>query len=157
MKYELPNQVSGKWAKASELGNVKWAKIVSETKPMPSQFKDEKTGAVKTQDVARVLFEGHNEPLNVNLNRATLGGLILAFGDDSVNWQNHQLAVETEKMRVGGKAVTALYLIPAGFKRIDDENGYAMIVSEAEAQNAASQSLPPLTDEDEIQVPKLPF
>ena len=64
-------------------GNVKRAKIVSEATPQPSQFKDEKTGAVKMQDVARVQFEGLNEPLNLNLNRATVGGLIRAFGKDS--------------------------------------------------------------------------
>jgi len=33
-------------------------------------------------------------------------------------------------MRVAGKAVVALYLIPKGYKRVDDRNGYAMILKE---------------------------
>ena len=78
--YEPQSTISGKWAKASELGGVKSAKIMSETKPSPSQFKDEKTGGLKMRDVAKVQFQGMNEPLNVNLNRATIAGLILAFG-----------------------------------------------------------------------------
>ena len=47
-----------------------------------------------------------------------------------MKWQGHSLTVETEKMRVAGKAVIALYLIPEGYKRIDDDNGYAIIVPE---------------------------
>src|SRR3990167_11218299 len=103
------------------------AKIVSETNPIPSQFQN-KDGSVKNQDVCSVKFYGFNDNFNVALNRATISGLIDAFGEDSINWKNQPLTVETEKMRVGGKAVVALYLIPAGFERIDDENGYALIV-----------------------------
>ena len=154
MIYEPQSNVSGKWAKASELGNVKRAKIVSETKPMPSQFKDEKTGATKTQDVAKVLFEGMSEPLNVNLNRATIQGLIAAYGKDSKDWQNHYLSVETEKMRVSGRNTTALYLIPAGYRKVDDENGYAIIVPEGEAADVTTV---PLDEEDEPAVQVLPF
>jgi hypothetical protein len=135
------------------LGNVRRAKIVSETTRQPSQFKDEK-GNVKTQDVARVVFEGNPEPLNVSINRATLGGLIKAFGKDSKDWMNHHLSVETEKVRVGGKANIALYLIPAGFKKIDDENGYAVIVSEKEAEEGVDT--PPI-DEEEIKPTDIPF
>jgi hypothetical protein len=40
------------------------------------------------------------------------------------------LSVETEKVRVAGKSVTALYLIPEGHEKIDDENGYAVIVKQ---------------------------
>ena len=152
--FEEPSTVSGKWAKAGELGSVKRAKIVSEATRQPSQFKDEKTGAVKTQDVAKVLFEGNNEPLNVSLNRATIGGLIKAFGKDSKDWMNHYLSVETEKVRVGGKANIALYLIPAGFKKIDDDGGYAVIVSEKEAEDGVDN--PPI-DEEEIKVSDIPF
>ncbi len=153
MIYEEPSGVSGKWAKASELGSVKKAKIVSEATRQPSQFKDEK-GNAKTQDVARVVFEGNSEPLNVSLNRATIGGLIKAFGKDSKEWMNHHLSVETEKVRVGGKANIALYLIPAGFKKIDDENGYAVIVSEKEAQEGSD--MPPIED-GEIRPTDIPF
>ena len=131
MKYQKTNKISGSWAKASELTGVKKCKIVSEATAVPSTFFN-KDGSVKNQDVAKVKFEGKPDTYNVSLNRATINGLIEAYGEDSVGWQGHTLSVETEKMRVGGKAVTALYLIPDGFKRIDDENGYAVIVKESE-------------------------
>lgn len=127
MKYQKQSTTTGAWVKAAELKNGTLAKIVSETKPSPSSFLD-KNGNPKTQDVAKVRFQGQAEAMNVSLNRATIGGLIDAFGDDSINWQNKPLTVETEKVRVGGKTNVALYLIPDGYQKVDDANGFAMIV-----------------------------
>lgn len=138
--YKKNTSLGGKWAKASELGNVSRAKIVSETNPEPSQFLN-KDGSTKTQDVCRVQFDGVDEVLKVSLNRATINGLVDAYGEDSKAWQAHYLAVETEKVRVAGKAVTALYLIPEGYEKVDDENGYAVIVKKGEHPSA-----PPLDD-----------
>src|SRR3990167_516599 len=106
-QYKKQSTVFGKWVKAGELANIKKAKIVSETTPQPSQFMN-KDGSVKNQDVCRVQFEGMPEAVNVSLNRATINGLVDAFGEDSKDWQGHTLAVETEKMRVAGKAVVVL-------------------------------------------------
>lgn len=128
-KYQKNVSLGGKWAKSGELVNVKRAKIVSETNPMPSSFQD-KDGKTKNQDVCKVQFEGIPEALNVSLNRATINGLVDAFGEDSVGWQGHYLSVETEKMRVAGKSVIALYLIPEGYEKKDNAEGYAMIVKE---------------------------
>ena len=152
MIYEQ-STISGKWAKAAELGNVKRAKIVSEASPQPSQFKDEKTGAIKTQDVARVQFEGLSEPLNVNLNRATVGGLIRAFGKDSKDWMGHYLTVQTEKGKVSGRNVPYLFLIPEGFKKVEDSAGYDVIVPEDEGGDVSTVSL----DEDEEPSAAVPF
>jgi hypothetical protein len=152
-KYSKQTTVGGKWAKATELSGVKRAKIVSETEPQSSSFTN-KDGSPKTQDVCKVQFEGINEPLNVSLNRATINGLVDAFGEDSSKWMNHYLSVETEKVRVAGKAVVALYLIPAGYKKVDDNNGYAMIVTEEQAADAgATVSL----DDDEEPPVNVPF
>lgn len=126
MKYSNPVN-TGAWVDKASLVNGTKAKIVSETKPSLSNFKD-KEGNPQMQDVAKVQFEGIQEAMNVGLSKATIGGLIAAFGDDSVNWQGHELTVETEKVRVGGKAGISLYLIPEGFKKVDDENGFATIV-----------------------------
>jgi len=131
MKYQKQISVNGNWAKGAELVNGNSAKIVSETTPTPSQFKN-KDGSPKVQDVCKIQFDGLPEPLNVSLNKATINGLVDAFGEDSVAWQNQPLIVETEKMRVAGKAVVAVYFIPEGSKRIDDQNGYALIVKEGE-------------------------
>jgi len=51
-----------------------------------------------------------------------------AYGEDSADWVNHVPIAETEKVRVAGKAVTAVYLVPEGYERVDDENGYTVIV-----------------------------
>ena len=130
MKYQKQVSMTGSWVKAGELTSAK-AKIVSETAPQSSSFLN-KDGSPKSQDVAKVKFEGMNEAVNVSLNRTTINALVDAFGEDSINWQNKTLSVETEKIRVAGKAVTALYLIPEGYKRIDNEEDYAVIIKEGE-------------------------
>lgn len=151
--YQKQVSISGGWVKTAELKSGERAKIVSETVPQPSSFLDKK-GNPKTQDVAKVRFESQKEPVNVSLNRATINALVDAFGEDSVAWQGHYLTVETEKMRVAGKAVIALYLIPEGYVRIDDENGYAVIIKKGAAvqENPAQ---PP--NEGEINVEDIPF
>jgi hypothetical protein len=106
---------------------------------MPSQFKN-KDGSDKVQDVCKVLFQGDSEPLNVSLNRATINGLVDAFGEESADWQNKTLNVETEKVRVAGKSVTALYLIPEGYVKTDDANGYAVIVKSDQQETIAKPS-----------------
>ena len=156
MKYQKSSLVQGKWAKASELKNGVRAKIVSETNPQPSTFTN-KDGSAKTQDVCKVMFEGNSEALNVSLNRATINGLIDAFGEDSKAWMNNYLTVETEKMRVAGKAVTALYLIPENYKKIDDANGYAMIVNAKEEMDVQEQVQEFDQAEEEISVKDIPF
>jgi hypothetical protein len=128
MKYPKQQSVAGAWVKGAEIQSGSRCKLMSETTHMASQFKDEKTGDTKFQDVAKVLFSGDTETKNISLNRATLNGLIDAFGEESADWEGHVLTCETEKMRVGGRAVTAVYLVPEGYERVDDENGYTVIV-----------------------------
>lgn len=94
MKYT--KTIGGAWAKGSDLASGTKAKIVSETVHSESQFKD-KNGAPKFQDVAKVRFDGKDEAMNVNLNRATLYGLIDAFGEESKEWINKPLTVHTER------------------------------------------------------------
>jgi hypothetical protein len=60
-----------------------------------------------------------NSNLAVMLAQSTINGLIDAFGDDSALWQDQVLVCETEKVRVAGKAVTAVYLVPEGYERVD--------------------------------------
>lgn len=138
--YKKNTSVGGKWAKASELGDAKFAKIVSETNPQPSTFLD-KNGNAKTQDVAKVSFDGQEEALNVSLNRATINGLVDKFGEDSKAWMGHKLSVFTEKVKVAGKSVFALYLIPDGYKVMDDENGYTVVVPKDALAAGAAPSL----------------
>jgi hypothetical protein len=126
-KYTKTTAIAGSWVKGSEVQSGSRCKLMSETTPMPSQFQN-KDGSVKMQDVAKVLFSGDAETKNIGLNRATINGLVDAFGEDSASWQEHILTCETEKVRVAGKAVTAVYLLPENYERVDDENGYTLIV-----------------------------
>lgn len=153
--------IGGKWAKASELGHVKRAKITTEVKPSPSQFKD-KDGNAQMQDVGKVQFEGVKEELNVRLNRATISGLVKAFGSDSKLWVGKVLNVVTEKMRVAGKQVTALYLIPSGYELTNDAEGYAKIqkIGVETEQPAPADDIPTIQegeDVEEFQITDVPF
>lgn len=160
MIYSEQIKLGGKWVKAAELKQGIKAKIVSETKPMESQFLN-KDGSKKFQDVAKVQFEGFPEPLNVNLNRPTINALINAFGVDSVKWQNQTLMVETEKVKVAGKTVVALYLVPQGYKKIDDENGYTIIIKDGtndlRKQDEMHNPNFETDQEDDIKPEDLPF
>ena len=126
MLYEKSSNVFGKWVKGSEIQSGISGKLVSETEPKPSQFKN-KDGSTKMQNVAKIQIEGGSEPLNISINNASINALIDAFGKESGKWQGNNLTIETEKVRVGGKAVVAVYLIPAGYEKRDDSNGYAVI------------------------------
>lgn len=137
----------GAWAKAAELTEEQKAKIVDECAPIESQFTDDK-GNKKMQDVCKVRFEGVADPLNVNLNRATIKGLVEAFGKDSKEWIGHVLTVHTEKVAVAGKRVTALYLVPEGFEVGEDEQGYVVIVRKGEAPSAPAETTEEVSEDD---------
>jgi hypothetical protein len=141
--------IGGKWANKSKLfeDGVKTAKIVSETNPQASTYKDEK-GNPQEQDVCKVMFQGEAEPLNVALNSATIDGLVSAFGGDSRQWMNHELAVEIDKLP--GKKYP-LYLIPEGYHRTEDANGYSVIVKSGESEPVIN------LDEEPAQEDQVPF
>lgn len=149
-KYQKQVSMGGAWVKASEIQSGTRAKLVSETVPQPSQFLD-KNGVAKTQDVAKIRFEGGSEPLNISLNRATINALVDAFGEDSANWQGHTLTSETEKVKVAGKTVFALYLLPEGYVKTDDANGYTVIVKKG------NEPTPEQAGEGTINVEDIPF
>ena len=140
--------LGGSWVKPADLKSGMRAKIVSETSPIPSQFLN-KDGSPKVQDVCKIQFEGLNDVLNLALNRATINALVDAFGGDSKNWMNKVLAVETEKVRVGGKTATALYLVPQGYHKEDDLNGYAQVIKNtAEGVQGLDEEPKPIRDSD---------
>ena len=159
-KYQKNVSMGGAWAKGSEIQSGTKARIVSETNPMPSSFLN-KDGSAKTQDVCKVRFEGLPEALNVSLNRATINALVDAFGEDSIKWQNNVLIVETEKVRVAGKSVTALYLVPEGYEKTDDQNGYAVIAKKGKPLPTVQDDDIPVIgeseDEEKISASDLPF
>jgi hypothetical protein len=141
MRYPKQQPIAGVWVKGAEVVAGTHCKLVSETSRVPSQFKDEKTGETKFQDVAKVQVSGDTEPKNISLNRATIYGLVDAFGEESADWMGHVLTMQTEKVIVGGRRVTAVYLIPDGYELTEDNNGYTVIVRKGTAA-AAPEELP---------------
>jgi hypothetical protein len=135
--YDKKEFTTGKWADKAELYDTRTsqAKIVSETNPETSTFKNE-DGSPQMQDVCKVQFAGYDEALKVSLNRATINALVDAFGGPSSGWQGHPLSVEIDKLP--GKKFP-LYLIPEGYRRIEDENGYSVIIKK---DAGASDHLP---------------
>src|SRR3990167_4813946 len=123
---EYTKAVSGQWVKSDDVKSGTKAKLLSETQPKTSKFTDDE-GKPKMQDVSKIRFEGVEEPLNIALNRATIYGLIDAFGSDSKEWVGKTLIAQVEKMIVGGRNVKALYLIPDGFELGEDAGGYTVI------------------------------
>lgn len=139
MQYQKSSGVSGGWVKASEVVSGTKAKLVSETVPSESVWE----GKTIKNNVAKIRFQGQEgEAKNVNVNKPSINGLIDAFGTDSKDWIGKVLTAHTEKMLVGGKRVTALYLIPDGFEIAEDEGGYLVIKRiGAVAETAPSEAL----------------
>lgn len=148
MEYQRNVAMSGSWVKGSDIQSGIKAKLTTETVRTESQFKNE-DGTPKLQDVAKVRFEGKDEDMNIAINRATLNGLIDAFGTESKEWVGKTLTTQTEKMVVGGKRVTALYLIPEGYEVGEDDGGYMVITRKAEEVSQAPK--------DEIDPSQIPF
>ncbi len=149
MKYEKTTGVAGGWVKAAEVVSGTKAKLVSECVPVQSVYE----GQPRTQNVAKVRFQGEEgEAKNMNLNKPTINGLIDAFGSDSNAWIGKVLTAQTEKMVVGGKRVTALYLIPEGYKLGEDAGGY-LVVTKEEVKKEQEEPV----DEDEVNPEDIPF
>ena len=121
MKFTKNSGVQGIWINKKELKNGTELKLVSEAKEEPSQ-----QGG--TQIVAKCRTEGDNEPKNVAINNPSKNALIDAFGEDSKEWVNKPLTIQTEKVIVGGKRGIALYLIPDGFEVVEDSEGYVKVL-----------------------------
>jgi hypothetical protein len=141
--YAKSSSVTGAWVKGSELRSGTKCKLVSETTPQTSQFKN-KDGSVKMQDVAKIRLEGDDEPKNISLNRATIDALVDAFGEDSSKWIGKTLTAETEKTQIAGKRVTVVYLVPDGYEVKEDLAGYVHIV-----KSGSDDGLPEINIEEE--------
>jgi len=124
--YEKNQGVQGKWVKKSDIKSGTRCFLVAETKPMPSNFKNE-DGTTSTQDVSKIQFEGADEPLNLAINRPSLDALIDAFGKESADWIKKPLTAITEKTVIGGKRGTILYLVPDGYEVKEDNQGYVHV------------------------------
>ena len=143
MIYKKQTAIGGKWAKASELTDVKRAKIVGETETQEG-------GKYGPRDVAKVRFEGLKEPLNTNINRASINALIDAYGEDSKNWMNKILSVETKEGIVSGRECTFLFLIPEGYERTKDKGGYVVIQKIGGKEKVEETDLDEANEEPEV-------
>jgi len=130
MKYtkQTGSSVSGGWLDKSKVVDGSQCKLVSETVPLESSYE----GKVIKNNVAKIRFKGdEGEAKNTNVNIPSINALIDAFGSDSKDWQGHTLTAKIEKVLVGGKRVTALYLVPEGYELKEDDGGYLVIEKKA--------------------------
>jgi hypothetical protein len=154
--YEKQEFISGKWADKAELyeKRVGKARILSETNPETSSFKNE-DGSPQIQHVCKAQFAGYTEPLKISLNRATINALVDAFGKSSKDWQGQVLGVEVDKLP--GKKFP-LYLIPQGYERVEDENGYSVIQKKgAKAEPAGKTPIDAVNGSLDTDLSNIPF
>lgn len=152
MRYTKQTGVQGAWVKNAEIKSGTVAQLVSETEPVEGQF--------GKRDVAKIRIEGDRDVKNVNVNKPSISALVDAFGEDSKGWVDKPLTLHTEKMLVGGKRVTALYLVPEGYELSEDAGGYLVITKiEGEKQiNQPDESIPIVEDDpNDIAVEDIPF
>lgn len=152
-EYQKSSGVNGAWVKAADVVSGTKAKLITECVPSESVWE----GKTIKNNVAKIRFQGDaGEAKNVNVNKPSINALVDAFGTDSKKWVGQLLTAQTEKMLVGGKRVTALYLIPEGYEMKEDDGGYLVITK-------IGSELPPkeeVTDEDdseEINPNDIPF
>jgi hypothetical protein len=112
----------GKWTDVKQLKDGMKARILDECVRQESSFKDE-DGNAKTENIAKVQFQGIAEPLNTRLNWTTIGGLIDAFGKESTEWIGHVLTVRIMRALVGGTMRSIVYLVPDGFELGENDEG----------------------------------
>lgn len=117
---EYAKSTGGAWIDADAVQDGSKVKIVNECVKQESAFKD-KDGNTKTENIAKVRFQGGEEPLNMRLNWTTIYGLIDAFGKDSKGWIGHILTAHTREAMVGDKVRTIIYLVPDGFALVKNE------------------------------------
>ena len=114
---EYQKSVTGGWVVADEVKNGTKVKIITECVKQESKFKDPE-GNPKTENIAKVRFQGAEEAVNMRLNWTTIYGLIDAFGTDSKDWIGNVLTAKTLDAMVGDTMRTIVYLVPEGFELI---------------------------------------
>ncbi|MFZ2152163.1 MAG: hypothetical protein WAV09_03585 [Minisyncoccia bacterium] len=155
-EYSKSEIMGGKWVIGKELKSGVKAKLKSEVHPSPSQFKDPKTGEIKMQDVGKILIQGDTEQKNISVNKASISALVDAFGKNSNDWVDKLLTIETLKMSVGGKMVTAVYLVPEGYSLAEDNNGY-MVITSNNAEKVLMGDVDASDGEEDINPDDIPF
>lgn len=155
-EYNKNEIMGGSWLKGKEVRSGTKAKLKSEVHPSPSQFKD-KDGNIKMQDVGKILLQGESELKNISVNKASISALVDAFGKNSNDWIDKLLTIETLKVSVAGKMVTAVYLVPEGYTLGEDENGYVIITSGNTEKILTGDDEVDVSDEEDINPADIPF
>lgn len=148
MKYTKSSGTSGPWLDKSKVYNGQKFAILTEARPIEEIYK----GEPNTRNTVKVKVQGLAEPQNYDLNKPTIAGLIDAFGDDSSQWIGKVLQAHTEKVRVAGKAGIMVILYAEGFKVMDDEGGYAVVVP-ANTPEPVAPAAPEVVDQFAVTVP----
>lgn len=154
MEYQKSSGVTGQFVKGKDVVSGTKCKLITECLPSEGMWE----GKVIKNNVAKIRFQGDTgEAKNVNVNKPTINALIDAFGTDSKNWIGKMLTAHTEKMMVGGKRVTGLYLIPEGYEIGEDEGGYLVITKIGAKAEATPTTDKPEYPQEDINPDDIPF
>ncbi len=120
MKVSKSSGGGGAWLKKAELEDGDILKFVTEAQEIEGQNGKQLVAKCRVKDKT-------TESMNVAINTPSKNALIDAFGDDTKEWINKHLTVCVLPCIVGGKEGIALYLIPEGYEKTKDNNGYVVI------------------------------
>ena len=146
MKVQKSSGTGGAWLDKSAVKSGDELKLVTEAAEVESQH--------GTQLVAKCRLRGASggatEPVNVAINTPSKNALIDAFGDDTINWTDQILTIATEKVVIGGRRLTSMYLIPVGYSLNEDDGGYLVITKEGGKSSTSEDTRtgPEITPED---------
>lgn len=142
MKVQKTSGTGGAWLDKSAVKSGDELKLVTEAAEVESQH--------GTQLVAKCKLRGATETVNVAINTPSKNALIDAFGDDTINWTDQILTIATEKVVIGGRRLTSMYLIPVGYSLNEDDGGYLVITKEGGKSSTSedTRTVPDITPED---------
>lgn len=143
---EYSKSLGGAWLDTDKVVDGSKVKIINETEKRDSQFKD-KDGNPKTENVAKVQFQGMTEPVNMRLNWTTIYGLIDAFGKESKSWIGQTLTARVKEAVVGDTVRTIIYLVPDGFDLVKNDE------KKLEIRRTTTES----QESEDIDISEIPF
>jgi hypothetical protein len=157
MKVNRTSGSTGAWIKKEEVRSGTKLKIMTE-----AQLVEGQNGS---QLVAKVRLQGSTSDVNASINNTSKNALIDAYGDDTADWVNKVVTVETEKALIAGKRSIIMYLVPEGYGLKESEDGFMTIArlgapkskTEPEYESTEDTREAPLPDETTITADDVPW
>ena len=156
MLVEKSSSVQGEWLDKKTVVTGDSIRIETEAKeePNPRGQKED-----STQLVCKVLVKGKSrKAINIAINSPSKNALVDTYGKDTKEWVGKVFTAHVEKVVVGGKRGTALYLIPEGMIMKESDDGFLYI---GHADSESGKPLEKKSEEEgsvgDVEVGDIPF